>query len=99
MGHRFVCAAQRSRTTRHALGPFQTLTPAPKQAVDETSKLKALEVLGLLMAGALFVWWQFRDLAREKKKSKDKRQQAAAEQDTSVSQAGGDPMKTQDPRT
>jgi hypothetical protein len=66
--------------------------------VDATSKLKAVEVLGVLAAGGLFVWWQFRDLAREKKKSQDKRQQAAAQQDKSVSQASGESMKTQDPR-
>ncbi len=67
--------------------------------MDATSKLKAVEVLGVLAAGGLFVWWQFRDLAREKKKSQDNRQQAAAQQDKSVSQASGESMKAQDPRT
>jgi type II secretory pathway pseudopilin PulG len=43
--------------------------------VDATSQLKALEVLGVLTAGGLFVWWQFRDLAREKKKSQEQEQQ------------------------
>jgi hypothetical protein len=42
--------------------------------VDATSQLKAIEVLGVLTAGGLFVWWQFRDLAREKKKSQEQKQ-------------------------
>jgi hypothetical protein len=67
--------------------------------VDAGTKLKALEVLGVLLAGALFVWWQFRDLAREKKKSQEKRQQAAAQAGTSGLQSDGESMKAQDPRT
>jgi hypothetical protein len=65
--------------------------------MDATSKLKALEVLGLLAAGGLFVWWQFRDLALEKKKSQDKTQQAGVQPDPSVLQAGGETTKAQDP--
>jgi hypothetical protein len=34
------------------------------------SYLKAVEVLGVLVAGALFVWWQLRDVKREQAKSR-----------------------------
>jgi hypothetical protein len=37
--------------------------------MESASALKAVEVLGVLAAGGLFVWWQFRDLRREREKS------------------------------
>jgi hypothetical protein len=37
--------------------------------MESASALKAVEAVGLLVAGGLFVWWQFRDLRREKEKS------------------------------
>ncbi len=33
------------------------------------SVLMLVKVLGIAALGAAFVWWQFRDLAREKKRS------------------------------
>jgi hypothetical protein len=44
--------------------------------MEAASALKAVEVLGVLVAGGLFVWWQFRDLRREREKSQAKRQSA-----------------------
>jgi Flp pilus assembly protein TadB len=49
--------------------------------VDPTSKLKAVEVLGVLLAGGAFAWWQFRDLKREQEKSRQQREQEAAQRD------------------
>jgi hypothetical protein len=63
--------------------------------VDATSKLKALEVLGLLLAGGAFVWWQFRDLKREQDKSRKRREQEAMQGPASASSAN---QKSQDPR-
>jgi hypothetical protein len=37
--------------------------------VSTESNLILIKVLGLVAAGAAFVWWQFRDLAREKERS------------------------------
>lgn len=37
------------------------------------STLMVIKVVGLVAAGAAFVWWQFRDLAREKKRSDSKK--------------------------
>jgi hypothetical protein len=42
--------------------------------MESASALKAVEVLGVLAAGGLFVWWQFRDLRREREKSSAARQ-------------------------
>jgi hypothetical protein len=49
--------------------------------MESASALKAVEALGVLAAGGLFVWWQFRDLRREREKSQAKRdaQQAGAD--------------------
>jgi hypothetical protein len=44
--------------------------------MESGSALKAVEVLGVLAAGGLFVWWQFRDLRRERDKSQAARQRA-----------------------
>jgi hypothetical protein len=41
--------------------------------MESASALKAVEVLGVLAAGGLFVWWQFRDLRKEREKSQAKR--------------------------
>ncbi len=46
--------------------------------MESASALKAVEVLGVLAAGGLFVWWQFRDLRKEREKSQAKRQSAGA---------------------
>ncbi len=42
------------------------------------SILMAVKVLGIVAFGAVFVWWQFRDLAREKKRSAARRELTAA---------------------
>jgi hypothetical protein len=47
--------------------------------VDATSKLKAIEVLGVLLAGGAFAWWQLRDVKREQEKSRQRREQEAAQ--------------------
>jgi type II secretory pathway pseudopilin PulG len=41
--------------------------------MDSMSALMAVKVLGIVALGALFVWWQFRDLAREQKRSAARR--------------------------
>lgn len=38
------------------------------------STLLVVKVLGIAALGGVFVWWQFRDLAREKKRSQARRQ-------------------------
>jgi hypothetical protein len=47
-------------------------------AMESASALKAVEVLGILAAGGLFVWWQFRDLRREREKSQARRREEAS---------------------
>jgi hypothetical protein len=47
------------------------------------SILMAVKVLGIVALGALFVWWQFRDLAREKKRSAARRELTASKDNTS----------------
>lgn len=42
---------------------------------------KALEVLGILLAGGLFAWWQFRDL----RQAKAERERAQAEDQAKAS--------------
>lgn len=37
--------------------------------MNAESSLIWVKVLGLVAAGVAFVWWQFRDLAREKKRT------------------------------
>jgi hypothetical protein len=37
--------------------------------VSAGSALILIKVLGLVAAGVAFFWWQFRDLAREKKRA------------------------------
>ena len=39
------------------------------------STLMVIKVVGLVAAGAAFVWWQFRDLAREKKRNTSQKSQ------------------------
>lgn len=46
---------------------------------------KALEVLGILLAGGLFAWWQFRDL----RQAKAERERAQAEDQAKASQPSG----------
>jgi hypothetical protein len=58
--------------------------------MESASTLKAVEVLGVLAAGGLFVWWQFRDLRREREKSQAKRD---------APPAGGDHNNKQDTAT
>jgi hypothetical protein len=41
--------------------------------VDSLSWLMAVKVLGIAALGLGFVWWQFRDLAREKKRSDERK--------------------------
>jgi Flp pilus assembly protein TadB len=62
--------------------------------VDTTSKLKAVEVLGVLLAGGAFAWWQFRDLKREQEKSRQRREKEAAQRDVS---AASTTQKSEDP--
>jgi hypothetical protein len=42
------------------------------------SILMAVKVLGIVALGAVFVWWQFRDLAQEKKRSAARRESSAS---------------------
>jgi nitrogen fixation-related uncharacterized protein len=42
--------------------------------MSSMSLLMAVKVLGIVALGAAFVWWQFRDLAREKKRSAARRE-------------------------
>jgi hypothetical protein len=42
------------------------------------SYLKAVEVVGVLVAGGLFVWWQLRDVKREQEKSRLERDRQEA---------------------
>ena len=46
--------------------------------MDNISVLMAVKVLGIVALGAGFVWWQFRDLAREKKRSAARREAPAS---------------------
>ena len=39
------------------------------------STLILIKVLGLVAAGVVFVWWQFRDLAREKERAASRKPQ------------------------
>jgi hypothetical protein len=43
--------------------------------VNSDSALMVVKVAGLVAAGAAFVWWQFRDLAREKKRNAARKSQ------------------------
>jgi Flp pilus assembly protein TadB len=45
---------------------------------NSTSLWMAVKVLGIAALGIAFVWWQFRDLAREKKRSEARRLSSAA---------------------
>ena len=44
--------------------------------MTEVGSLKAIEVLLLLAAGGLFVWWQMRDLRRAREDSRAKEEAA-----------------------
>ena len=44
------------------------------------SSLIWVKVLGLVAAGVAFAWWQFRDLAREKKRAASRRSQTLADE-------------------
>lgn len=46
------------------------------------SILMAVKVLGIVALGAVFVWWQFRDLAREKKRSAERRELTTSQDNT-----------------
>ena len=46
------------------------------------SILMAVKVLGIVALGAVFVWWQFRDLALEKKRSAERRELKASKDNT-----------------
>lgn len=48
----------------------------------DMSLLMAVKVLGIVALGAVFVWWQFRDLAREKKRAAAKRELMANKDNT-----------------
>lgn len=41
--------------------------------MDNLSWLMLVKVLGIAALGGGFVWWQFRDLAREKKRSAERK--------------------------
>jgi Flp pilus assembly protein TadB len=41
--------------------------------MDNLSWLMVVKVLGIAALGGGFVWWQFRDLAREKKRSEQRK--------------------------
>lgn len=41
--------------------------------MDSVSAFMTVKVLGIVALGGVFVWWQFRDLAREKKRSAERR--------------------------
>jgi hypothetical protein len=49
--------------------------------MDSVNAVKAIEALGLLAAGGLFAWWQFRDLKREKTKTRRKHDSPSPTQD------------------
>jgi uncharacterized protein HemX len=51
-----------------------------RTAVSEGLSLKAVEVIGLLLAGGLFAWWQLRDVNRAMKKSQAEKARRAAEE-------------------
>lgn len=47
--------------------------------MSEFNVLMAVKVIGLLVAGGLFVWWQLRDVAKARRQSSAKAQAKAAE--------------------
>jgi hypothetical protein len=47
--------------------------------MTEVGALKWIEVVLLLAAGGLFVWWQMRDLRRAKEEFRARRKQAGAD--------------------
>jgi hypothetical protein len=60
---------------------LKPLAAHPASATMDISYLKAVEVLGVLGAGALFVWWQLRDVKREQAKSKAIKAKRESQQD------------------
>lgn len=48
---------------------------------------KALEVLGVLLAGGLFAWWQFRDLRQAARQREQAEAQASQPEQTEPEQA------------
>lgn len=48
------------------------------------STLMIVKVLGILGLGGAFVWWQFRDLAQEKKRAAEREAALAKEPPSSV---------------
>jgi hypothetical protein len=71
MGHRLVRAAGQPRAAQRALRIWLLTT---RYCNMDMSYLKAVEVVGVLLAGGLFVWWQLRDVKREQAKSKAKKE-------------------------
>jgi hypothetical protein len=53
--------------------------------MTEVGSLKWIEVVLLLAAGGLFVWWQLRDLRRAKEESRARGEQPQAPADTKSS--------------
>ena len=47
--------------------------------MTDVSAFMLLKVLGIAALGGAFVWWQFRDLAREKKRSDARKNESSTQ--------------------